>query len=59
MQHVFTVLGLTRVIACVDTRNASAMKVVAALGFREHHRDRDVEFKGELCDEITFEIVRP
>jgi RimJ/RimL family protein N-acetyltransferase len=59
VQHAFDVLGIGRVVACIDARNEPASKLVAALGFREHHRDRDVAFKGERCDEISFERRRP
>lgn len=48
-----------RVIAIVDARNASAIRLLQRLRFRqEAHFQKHVRFKGAWCDELQFAMLR-
>ena len=55
IDHAFARLGLTRVIAVVDARNESAERLLRGLSFVVRERAVGVAFKGELCDELTWQ----
>ena len=54
----FSGLGLHRIIARVDARNAASLAVLRRLGMRqEAHLVQNEFFKGEWADEIDFAIL--
>jgi ribosomal-protein-alanine N-acetyltransferase len=56
---VLGTLGLHRVVAITDARNASAARLLERVGFRrEGHHIRNVWFKGAWGDEFAFALLR-
>jgi RimJ/RimL family protein N-acetyltransferase len=56
--YAFDVLGLHRVFATVDTRNAGSMRVLQKLGMREEGILRKHRFySGEYADEAHYAIL--
>lgn len=54
----FDVLGLHRVVARLDSRNAASARLAARLGMRrEAHFVRHERFKGEWSDELVFAML--
>lgn len=59
LEHAFGALGLHRVVAVTDARNAPAARLLERAGFRrEGHLIQNVHFKGEWGDEFLFAILR-
>jgi RimJ/RimL family protein N-acetyltransferase len=55
----FDLMGLRRVVARIDPRNAASARVLAKLGFRhEAHLVQNELFKGEWADEDDFALLR-
>jgi RimJ/RimL family protein N-acetyltransferase len=55
----FGALGLHRVIAITDAKNASAARLLERVGFRcEGHYLQNVWFKGAWGDEFSFALLR-
>ena len=49
--------GVRAFFAITDARNTGSIGLLRALGFREiGFHARDASFKGELCDELRFEL---
>ena len=58
LQLAFGELGLHRVIATCDPRNDASYRVMERLGMRrEAHFVRDVQIRGEWCDEYFYAIL--
>lgn len=56
--YAFGTLGLHRVIAITDARNAPAARLLERVGFRrEGHYLQNVWFKGAWGDELSFAIL--
>jgi len=54
----FEKLGLHRVVATCDPRNAASYRVMERLGMRrEGHHLKDVQIRGEWCDEYFYAIL--
>jgi ribosomal-protein-alanine N-acetyltransferase len=54
----FEKLGLHRVVATCDPRNAASYRVMEKLGMRrEGHHLKDVQIRGEWCDEYFYAIL--
>jgi ribosomal-protein-alanine N-acetyltransferase len=59
LDHAFGALGLHRVIAITDAKNASAARLLERVGFRrEGHYIQNVWFKGAWDDEFSFALLR-
>jgi [ribosomal protein S5]-alanine N-acetyltransferase len=57
--YAFGTLGLHRVIAITDARNAAAARLLERVGFRrEGHYLQNVWFKGAWGDEFSFALLR-
>ena len=55
----FDTLGLHRIKAVVDCRNARAVRLLERLGFRrEGHFIQHAWFKGAWCDEYLYALLR-
>lgn len=58
LDHAFGTLGLHRVIAITDAKNASAARLLERVGFRrEGHFVQNVWFKGAWGDEFSFALL--
>lgn len=56
--HLFAELGVHRVFASIDPRNAASLGLFARLGWRqEAHSLQSVWFKGEWADDIVFALL--
>lgn len=54
----FGKLGLHRMIATCDPRNAASYRIMEKLGMRrEAHHLKDVQIRGEWCDEYFYAIL--
>ncbi|MEM7210484.1 MAG: GNAT family N-acetyltransferase [Pseudomonadota bacterium] len=59
ISHGFATLGLDRVTADVDPRNAASISLLTALGFVETGRaSGTLQLGEELCDSIYFAVTR-
>lgn len=59
LEYAFGTLGLHRVTAVTDARNAAAARLLQRVGMRrEGHYLQNVWFKGEWGDEFSFAILR-
>jgi RimJ/RimL family protein N-acetyltransferase len=59
LRYAFGTLGLHRIKAVVDCRNAPAIRFLERLGFRrEGHFLQHAWFKGEWCDEYLYALLR-
>ena len=59
LRFAFGTLGLHRIKAIVDCRNAPAIRLLERLGFRrEGHFLQHAWFKGEWCDEYLYAMLR-
>ena len=59
VDFAFDALGLNRVIATCDCRNAPSLALMERLGMRrEGHFIQNVWFKGEWCDEYHYAVLR-
>ena len=54
IDYAFERLGVDVVVAVTDARNAPSIALLDRIGMTVRSTDR-VEFKGDWCDEITFE----
>jgi RimJ/RimL family protein N-acetyltransferase len=50
-------LRLRRLYANTDARNARAIRLLEMTEFRDTGTHRRVSYKGEMCDELCFELV--
>lgn len=58
LNHGFDDLGLERVIADVDPRNAASLALLAKLGFVETGREaRTIEVAGVWCDSVYLRLT--
>ena len=58
VDHGFTVLGLHRIRAVIDCRNAPAVRLAERIGMRrEAHFVEHAWFKGEWCDEYVYAVL--
>jgi ribosomal-protein-alanine N-acetyltransferase len=54
----FEKLGLHRMVATCDPRNGASYRVMEKLGMRrEAHHVKDVQIRGEWCDEYFYAIL--
>ena len=59
LDYAFESLGLNRVIATTDCRNAPSVALMERLGMRrEGHFIQNAWFKGAWCDEYQYALVR-
>jgi RimJ/RimL family protein N-acetyltransferase len=59
VDFAFDSLGLNRIIATTDSRNAASVALMKRLGMRkEGHFLRAAWFKGEWCDEYQYAVLR-
>lgn len=59
LDFAFGTLGLHRVIAITDAKNAAAARLLERVGFRrEGHYIQNVWFKGAWGDELSFALLR-
>lgn len=59
LEYAFGTLGLHRVVAITDARNAAAARLLERMGMRrEGHHLQNVWFKGAWGDEFSFAILR-
>jgi ribosomal-protein-alanine N-acetyltransferase len=59
LEYAFRTLGLHRVIAITDARNAAAARLLGRVGMRrEGHFLQNVWFKGAWGDEFSFALLR-
>jgi len=59
IDFAFDSLGLNRVIATTDCRNARSVALMERLGMRrEGHFIHNAWFKGEWCDEYQYAVLR-
>jgi RimJ/RimL family protein N-acetyltransferase len=59
VDFAFDSLGMNRVIATTDCRNASSVALLVRLGMkREGHFIHNAWFKGEWCDEYQYAVQR-
>jgi RimJ/RimL family protein N-acetyltransferase len=59
LRFAFGTLGLHRIKAVVDCRNAPAIRLLERLGFRrEGHFLQHAWFKGAWCDEYLYALLR-
>ena len=59
LRFAFATLGLHRVKAGVDCRNAPAIRLLERLAFRrEGHFIQHAWYKGEWCDEYLYALLR-
>jgi ribosomal-protein-alanine N-acetyltransferase len=55
----FGTLGLHRIVATCDPRNRASQRVMEKLGMRrEAHHIKDVQIRGEWCDEYFYAILK-
>ncbi|MBD3665480.1 GNAT family N-acetyltransferase [Sulfitobacter aestuariivivens] len=60
IRHGFTDLGLARIIADVDPRNAASIGLLTKMGFAETGRaSATIRLGDEWCDSIYFALPRP
>ena len=60
IDYGFRALGLTRIIACCDSRNRASERVMMAAGMsREACRQSSRRKEGERRDELVYAIARP
>jgi RimJ/RimL family protein N-acetyltransferase len=57
IEYAFERLGVEVVVAVTDARNAPSMALLDRIGMT-HVSTEHVEFKGEWCDELTYELRR-
>jgi RimJ/RimL family protein N-acetyltransferase len=57
IDYAFERLGVDVVVAVTDARNAPAIALLDRIGMM-HVSTARVEFKGEWCDELTYELRR-
>ena len=58
MDHLFSTLGKTEIMATIDSRNLASLSLFRKLGFRKDDTlDEKCPFKGEMCIEFTFKIT--
>ena len=59
LDYAFTTLGLHRVVAVSDARNAAAARLLQRVGMRrEAHFIQNVWYKGAWGDELSFAMLR-
>ncbi|HSN98272.1 MAG TPA: GNAT family protein [Candidatus Nanopelagicales bacterium] len=59
LEALFEELGVARVIAEVDTRNAASIRLLGRLGFRRTELRTEADFfKGASSDEFMYELVQ-
>jgi ribosomal-protein-alanine N-acetyltransferase len=59
LRFAFERLGLLRITADVDPRNASSLRAVERLGFRvEGYLRQHYRVNGEICDGVLFGLLR-
>ena len=58
LRLAFEKLGLHRMVATCDPRNTASYRVMEKLGMRrEAHHVKDVQIRGEWCDEYFYAIL--
>lgn len=57
IDYAFDVLGVEVVVGVTDARNEPSIALLERIGM-ENVSSAHVEFKGEWCDELTFELRR-
>lgn len=58
IDYAFTTLGAASVRAITDTRNDASIRLLERVGFARTATE-DATFKGEPCQEHTYELVAP
>jgi RimJ/RimL family protein N-acetyltransferase len=59
INHLFTNLNKHRIIASVDPRNISSIKLIEKLGFRkEAHFIKSYYQNGEWCDDVIYALLK-
>jgi len=57
--HLRGTLGVERITARIDTRNASALRLFEGLGFRAEGAPERAMFKGAWCEEVVVTQTAP